>query len=309
MLSEAARIHRIEEYRPVQISEGAHHNWDESGAEELLGNLFGPDTEAHYTWDDDQVEIAAMAYRYQGCTYVKLVSEPYGHPVNRRDALEHCRDLEEMLTLSDEEGWEEEPNAHLMVRQANLNRGLALAGLHETPTRLIDQTFALLDEAMPEVTRVAAAARQIAQGHAELTRQLTKHYRLERNTLTPEQANAAIEGARRAGAGNAALRDLATRAGMSAEEINTAGIPDATPIPWERAREILEHVFSVTRGDTGVTEQVAATMGWNGRWRRGRTTGSTAERAGALRRQQHWTKPRSDPRWNRPQRAQAGAAH
>ena len=249
-------------HRPIQASPRSIEQWEEQDGASIANELWGhgDHSKAMYGWQDDEETDAIMAYRYQGGTHVKLVTEPYQHPIDRRTALEHCNNLEEAAFEINEP---DNPIPQRIVHQAILNRCLILAGLHQTPADLIRITLAIAQQTFDESTRVEAFARLLSDGYIEVAENIIKRQELKRNPLNHEQTQAALTAAQATGATESAMRDMAIRLGMKPEEIRLHGIPDALPVPWEEARHILEHTYRLKSPDSPSWLGTAMVMGWN----------------------------------------------
>ena len=191
----------METHRPIQVS-----HWVEDKAadiaQELVSGLWcrGPDTEAVFEWDTGKEREAVTAYRYQGCTHVKLVGENYQHPIDRTTAIEHCEDLDALL-LQGPELWGEEEyseaNQYLM-HQNMLNRSLILADLHYVDIEFIDTAVNVLKQSIEERTFIEIFIRAVAEDQEEIIRHLGYRYELGGTDLTQTQMQAAIDAARTA---------------------------------------------------------------------------------------------------------------
>ena len=132
----------VEEHRPVFVTSLADPQWHDGRAKELISEFpnVGPEAEAIYSWEDDDTQQAIMAYRQQGSTHVKLVREPYEHPITMQKALEHCHSLELIATELRDEDEPEGPHAQAirnLLGMAAVNRTLALLGYqHESRATL-----------------------------------------------------------------------------------------------------------------------------------------------------------------------------
>ena len=248
--------------RPVQASRRSIERWDEHNGNFLIGQLWGhgDHSKAMYDWEDDETIDAIMTYRYQGSTHVKLVTEPYQHPIDRNTALEHCNDLEEAAFEIEEP---DNPLSERIVHQAILNRCLVLTGLHQTPLELIHTTLEIAQETFGESTRMEAFIQVLSNGYVEVAENIINRQELKRNSLNHEQTQAAFTAARATGATASAMRDMAIRLGMKPEEIRLHRIPDALQVPWEEARHILEHTYRLKNPDNPSWFGAAMVMGWN----------------------------------------------
>ena len=247
--------------RPVQASPRSVESWDKNHGEFLVGQLWGhgDHSKAMYNWQEDEAMDAIMAYRYQGSTHVKFVTDSYQHPIDRDTALEHCNDMEEAAFENEEP---DNPLAEQIIHQAILNRCLVLAGLHQTPAELIHTTLEIAQEAFNENTRVEAFARIISDGYTEVAENIINRQGINQHSLNHEQTKAVLTAARATGATENAMRDMAIRLGIKPEELRSHGIPGALPVPWEDARHILEHTYDLKDPDSPSWFAAAIVMGW-----------------------------------------------
>lgn len=217
------------------------------------------DSVAVYQWVDGAEAEALMAYRYQGCTHLKLVTEPYGHPVDQGTSLQHCSDLEDQVSESLTAG---EPANEAMMHQAILNRSLALAGLATTAPGEVQKVIERTKIAFDENTRTESMTRIIAGGYFEAAQHLITVHDVQECPLNEEQARTVVQAARASGASDTRVREMAIRLGMTHEDMEAAGITRAKRIPWDDASAILEMLYWL-RSDPGRSwEEAAKLMGW-----------------------------------------------
>ena len=233
----------IEEHRPVFVSEAAEPQWHDGRGQELCAEFpnVGPEADAMHSWDDENPGQAIMAYRHQGSTHVKLIREPYGHPISMQTALEHCHSLELEATQLRDPDEPEGPHARAireMLAMAAINRTLALLGYHDQPREPLDRAVRI---ALRHGSRTQAFdllnALYDEQAQAVCTEAAT--HGMEDPVLSPAQALAALGAARAAGASDDALRQMASLLDIPEEDVRRAGIPPADPIRWEYARRII----------------------------------------------------------------------
>lgn len=258
----------IEEHRPAFVTQLADPQWHDGHGQELVSMFpnVGPEADAMYHWDEDDTDNAIMAYRHRGSTHVKLVSEPYSHSIDWREALGHCEALEqEALESRDFE--EEDPNtaqaAREMLAMAAANRSLILLGYHD-----IDHDD--LDEAAQSALRRGGAPRAwqlinaIYDGQAQIVYQKAAELGLNQPELTPEQMKAAVTAAQAAGATADAVRHMAATLGLTPEDPASVGIAEAEPIPKPYAQFIISNVFSIhAPRDEEKWQRVVAATGWD----------------------------------------------
>lgn len=86
---------KIERHRTILVSPEASEAWNRIDKETILNNLIADEFEpkAQITWNA-QADLALIAYRHQGCTYVQHPAEPYTHSIATSTALQHCNQLE-----------------------------------------------------------------------------------------------------------------------------------------------------------------------------------------------------------------------
>ena len=278
----------IEHHRAVYISEQAQvlvpiEEIDQSIAQ-LQGT--GADSEALHMWDDDgTLETAYMVYRHQGSIHVKLIAEPYDHPVRSETALAHCTELEDaIISMADPEE-EEGPRAKSlrdMMSVNGANRTLAVLNYHCRRQEVLDAVVRLTAH---HGTR--HAARQVAQELYDHQRDAVSaalaRTRLHGPPLTEAQAKLALKAAKAAGADDDALRETAELLGLSPAE---AELPEPPQMPWDWTQVIMALAFQGNDiPQTHRWERMALATGWNPEHRKpeGAIPGPGAPRPGPAR--------------------------
>lgn len=215
----------IESHRPIQISPRAAA-WPGGWAVPEDG-MRGPDWPVEYDWDEGAQGTILMRYRHQGRTYVKLVDEPYEHPINARIALEHCNELEDVSMLPQEANQfaGQMPDRDL-IRQATRCRALALAGLHDVPRSFLGAAVEAICGAVPDQVRQEAMIHLLAQ----------------------EQDGAA-----------AILQEIA---GPPITVRREDGREHDGPVHWPEAESVLTIMVAVTGGARDTVADAAELMGW-----------------------------------------------
>ena len=261
MLENTDHLEYIENHRPIIASPGALEQWEEGDVEFFASQISWDyrTNQAIYGYEDNEEYKAIMAYCFQGCTHVKLVTEPYQHPIDRDVAIGHCNNLETTMFELEQEG---DVLNNSMVKQAIVNRCLIMAALYQTPSEMIHETIDLARDAFQEQTRLEALTNIISDGYHEISQKLATRHEMFKNPLTTEQTKAAFNAARATGAAESAIRDIGTRLGMSHAEIQAQGVENARAIPWETARPILENAYNLKPQPNDSWLSTALIMGW-----------------------------------------------
>ena len=231
---------RIERHRPLTVTSAAEGNLM---IEELLPLLHGrgPDCDAVFNWSEQQESAdAVMAYRFNGYTRVKLLQEPYDHPIDRQTAMEHCESLDQVV-LEETDQWGQEadsPAADRLLHQNMIMRGLILANLHCVEPALLDLLVEEFRQVSSERTRIRAALATLAQGYAETVRALSMRYGLEGADMSERQVRAAVVAARQEGADESALRDMIALLTGRTDQMEELGVPASAPTPPGRTERI-----------------------------------------------------------------------
>lgn len=256
----------MEENRPVQISRRASNAVGDE-ALKLADQFKGadPDTDAVFDWGTGDSNTATIAYRYQGCTHVKLLTEAYEHPIDRVTALEHCEDLDTEL-MENCDAWDPDaldPAAITLLHQGMLNRSLVLANLHYIDIGHIDQAMDVVRAVVRERTRQEDFVNAIAADQQEIVQYLKHRYDLEYPELTEAQVTAAIRAARDAGASAVKLRDMAIRLGVPVPHLPRMGLTIPERLPAGDAKEVMSHVRDLTAQSRW--NDLANVIGWDDR--------------------------------------------
>ena len=260
-------IWNIEEHRPVFLSELTQDEWENDGVQYLLSNLnAGPETDPAFEWDAEKPEEAVMAYRHQGSTHVKRVREQYDHPIEIREALHHCNELEDLIIdLHDEDEPEgAETQAHrCLLKMAAVGRAMALINIHDGDWDRNEHAIRIaMEHGGP--TRAQELIRAIYDDQAEAVNDAMARHALLDPPLREGELRAAMEAARAAGAADEALRQTASMLGVTREGTERLGIPERKPIPWEKARAIIMHLCATIPPVTQERwERIAAATGWS----------------------------------------------
>ena len=133
----------MEEHRPAFISDMARDLVPLPEIDQAIAELHGvgAESEALHLWDEDTFHRAFMAYRHQGSVHVKLIAEPYDHPIRSEKALAHCAELDEaIISLADPEE-EEGALAECMRKMMSVNsanRTLAILHYHFRSQDMMD---------------------------------------------------------------------------------------------------------------------------------------------------------------------------
>ena len=261
----------IEEHRPLFLSElTSELTQDERENESiqyLLSNLnAGPETDPTFEWEAEKPEEAVMAYRHQGSTHVKRVSEQYDHPIEIGEALHHCNELEDLIiNLHDEDEPEgAETQAHrCLLKMAAAGRTMALINLHDGDW---DRREHAIEMAMQHggPTRAQELIRAIYDDQAQAVNDALARHALLDPPLREGELRAAMEAARAAGAADEALRQTASMLGVTREGAERLGIAERKPIPWEEARRIIMHLCAtIPSASQERWERIAAATGWS----------------------------------------------
>ena len=263
-----SEVWRIEEHRPAFVSHRAKGLLTQRAIDDIIGQIqaVGPDSDPTHDWTEDNPEDAVMAYRHQGSNHVKLIAEPYDHPINSEVALAHCNQLDDtIIGLWDpetEEGLETQ-GIRTIMRTNSANRTLAILHYHYQPQALMDLALRIAN--MYGSRAVAKnLALQIYDHQADAVGAALERMGLDQPPLNAEQALRALEAAKAAGASDDALRETATLLGLMPEE---TGLPQPEPIPWEWTQEIFQYIFQYI-SDSGTPppldrwERVAQATGW-----------------------------------------------
>ena len=235
----------IEEHRPVFVTSLAGPQWHNGRAQELISEFpnVGPEAEAMYSWKDDDTQQAIMAYRQQGSTHVKLVREPYAHPITMQEALEHCHSLELNATELRDQDEPEGPHAQAirnMLSMAAVNRTLALLGYQDESRAPLERAVRIAIQ-HGDATQAYNLVNAIYDEQAQVVFEATAAHGLDKSRLSATQAEEAVEAARNAAATDDALRYMTSILGIPEENARRMGIPEPEPIPWEHAHDIIQN--------------------------------------------------------------------
>lgn len=259
----------IEYARPAYVTPLADPKWHNGEAQDLVSMFptVGPESDAMYSWGYDDTDEAIMAYRHRGSTHVKLVREPYSHPIDRREALEHCDSLEEKVSECwepEEVGTEEAQTYRNLLAMAAANRSLALMGYHYLDQEPFDKAIAAAaQEGSLDQTRRLINA--IYDEHAQIVLQKISDLELNHPALTITQTQAAVNAAQEAGASPAAVRRMVAALGYPPEVAVAIKLTEPEPpIPWNHAREIISNVYAEhTPHDPDKWERIVSATGWD----------------------------------------------
>ena len=257
----------IEEHRPVFVTPLAEPQWHDGRAKELASEFpnVGPEAEAMYSWEDDDTQQAIMAYRRQGSTHVKLVREPYDHPISMEDALAHCHSLEISTTeLREYEEPEGPPTQAIrnMLAMAAINRTLALLGYQSESHAPLTRAVRIATQ-HGDATQAYNLINAIYDEQAQAVFAVAEAHGLDKSLLTDTQAQEAVEAARAAGASDDALRHMTSILGIPEDDIHRMDIPETKPISWEHAQEIIQNVCDTYPPvDQEKWDRITAVIGW-----------------------------------------------
>ena len=257
-------VWRIEEHRPTFVSYRAKRLLTQQEIDDIIGQIHGvgSDSDPAHDWTEDEPEKAVMAYRHQGSNHVKLIAEPYDHPINSEVALAHCNELEDTIIGLWDPETEEGPETQAVrtiMRANSANRTLATLHYHYQPQAQMDLALGLAKRYGGRAVAKNLAL-EIYDHQAEAVSAALERTGLDEPPLNAEQALRSLEAAKAAGASDDALRETAKLLGLMPEE---TGLPQPEPIPWEWTQEIFNHIF-----DNGNPppqdrwERVAQATGW-----------------------------------------------
>ena len=257
----------VEEHRPVFVTSLADPQWHNGRAQELISEFpnVGPEAAAMYSWKDDDTQQAIMAYRYQGSTHVKLVREPYEHPITMQDALENCHSLELAATELRDEDEPEGPHAQAirnMLSMAAINRTLALLGYQHESRATLEHAVRI---AMQHGTTTQAynLVNAIYDEQAQTVIESAANHGLDKSPLTATQAREAVTAARLAGASDDALRHMASILNVPEDDAHQIGIPEPEPVPWEHAQDIIRNICGTyPPADQERWDRITTATGW-----------------------------------------------
>ena len=238
----------IEEHRPVFVSLLADPQWHYGRAKELISEFpnVGPEAAAMYSWEDEDTQQAIMAYKQQGSTHVKLVREPYEHPITMQEALEHCNSLELNATELRDQDEPEGPHAQAirnMLSMAAVNRTLALLGYQGESREPLERAVRIATQ-HGDATQAYNLVNAIYDEQAQVVFETAAAHRLDKSPLSATQAQEAVAAARNAGATDDALRYMTSILSIPEENARQMGIPEPEPIPWEHAHDIIRNACS-----------------------------------------------------------------
>ena len=256
----------IEEHRPVFVTELTQDEWENGNAQDALSNLNpGPETNPHFEWEPENPEDAIITYRYQGSTHVKRLGETYDHPIEIREALYHCNELENLiLELYDgEEPEGEETRAHRhLLKMAAANRAMALTNIHNADWERSEHAVRIAIE-HGGATRARELIRAFYNEQEQAVSDALARHALLDPPLKEGELRAAMDAARAAGAPEETLRHMASMLGVTPEGARRLGIPEREPVPWKEARRIIMHLCAT---DPPVSrekwDRIAAATGW-----------------------------------------------
>ena len=257
----------IEEHRPVFVTPLADSHSHDGQIQELVSQFpnMGPEATAIYDWEDDDTSKAIMAYVHQGSTHVKLVSEPYEHPISMQDALENCHSLELAATELQDKDEPEGPHAQgirNMLSMAAINRTLALLGYQHESRAPLEHAVRI---AMQHGTTTQAynLVNAIYDEQAQIVIESAANHGLDKSPLTATQAREAVTAARLAGASDDALRHMASILNVPEDDAHQMGIPEPEPVPWEHAQDIIRNICGTyPPADQERWDRITTATGW-----------------------------------------------
>lgn len=235
----------VEEHRPVFVTSLADPQWHDGRAKEIISEFpnVGPEAAAIYSWEDDDTQQAIMAYRQQGSTHVKLVREPYEHPITMQEALEHCHSLELIATELRDQDEPEGPHAQAirnLLGMAAINRTLALLGYQDESRAPLERAVRIALQ-HGDATQAYNLVNAIYDEQAQVVFEAAAAHGLNKSQLSATQAQEAVAAARNAGATDDTLRYMTSILGIPKENARQMGVPEPEPIPWEHAHDIIRN--------------------------------------------------------------------
>ena len=257
------------EHTPTSISPAAKKALDDSDASSLvyrIGEECG-EPKAVYdigetpdgTWDPDRPW--AMAYEYQAGLYLKLVNEPYHHPMTRETAMGHATDMLDTMEYLAEERPQEETDeiGGQVMEQATLAMQLAQAFLHDTKPK--DVRFLL--EEIWEGTKSPEAVQKV-------TNSLTKGMTLAAIHLTGggkdqplHQMLAEIAEAQARNPDEDHVTEMCRARGIRTSLMLPHREKTRTPAPWYVLTNMLHTVYDITTTPETTAIAVVQTLGWD----------------------------------------------
>ena len=255
----------MEEHRPAFISDMARDLVPLPEIDQAIAQLHGvgAESEALHLWEEDTFHRAFMAYRHQGSVHVKLIAEPYNHPIRSEKALAHCAELDEVIiSLADPE--EEEGTLAQCMRKMisvnSANRTLAILHYHFRSQDMMDTAVRIAAHHGTRNTGKQVAL-ELYDHQADAVEAALTRTQLDGSPLTEAQALTALEAAKAAGADDDALRETAALLGLSPAQ---AGLPEPPQIPWEWAQTIMALAFHGNEPPQAHRwERMALATGWN----------------------------------------------
>ena len=279
MLRESAAANAIASGAMMSVSPQARQMLQDPNEQDRIqdsvSELYGEglDTTALWTWAPGKEDQTLVAYRFQGITYLKGITENYQHPVQVKTALEHFQELENTIILlkanaaqqttggtkSNQiklEGFDKLLNTSLFNRSILMER--LTADFDDFNKSLLDTISNLAPRRTLQEDLMACLG-----GNSDLiTSRLLDSLPKRSNPLSTTQTAAVIQAARDTGASPAAVAELAARLNLSKEQKDRNLVADQPPVDWPQASRILETAYELRPADRH-WYRLAERLGWN----------------------------------------------